>query len=152
MAVLISPSVYAIAAAIALGGRSVAAAVDEMFRAGVRWVQVRAKNAADRDLYGEVVECGAVAKAYPGGSLWVNDRSDLAALSSAYGVHLGQHDLPPSAARASVGSSIWVGQSAHTEREVASAAADTVAVLGAACREPIEESCKRLLGAAEGHR
>ena len=36
--------------------------------------------------------------------------------------------------------------------DVLSAGADTVAVLGAACREPIEESCKRLLGAAEGHR
>jgi thiamine-phosphate pyrophosphorylase len=38
-----------------------------------------------------------------GASVIVNDRADLAALSGAGGVHVGQDDLAPAAARALVG-------------------------------------------------
>lgn len=50
--------------------------------------------------------------------LIVNDRPDIAALSEAGGVHVGQDDLPVAAARAIVGPDRWVGVSTHTLEQV----------------------------------
>ena len=54
--------------------------------------------------------------------LVANDRPDLAALAGWDGVHLGQHDLPPAAARrvlASLGQpTMRIGMSVHDEREL----------------------------------
>ena len=44
----------------------------------------------------------------------VNDRVDLARLSGAAGVHVGQDDIPPRAARAQLGPDAVVGFSTHT--------------------------------------
>jgi thiamine-phosphate pyrophosphorylase len=44
----------------------------------------------------------------------VNDRADLARLAGAGGVHVGQDDLAPEAARAIVGDAACIGLSTHT--------------------------------------
>src|SRR5262249_23947879 len=44
----------------------------------------------------------------------INDRPDLALLSHADGVHVGQDDLPVAAARSLVGDSMLVGVSTHS--------------------------------------
>ena len=49
-----------------------------------------------------------------GATILVNDRVDLAVLSGAGGVHLGQTDLTPSRARRIVGEGAVVGYSTHT--------------------------------------
>ena len=49
-----------------------------------------------------------------GGLVLINDRPDVAALAEADGVHLGQTDLPPDAARRIVGPDRLVGVSATT--------------------------------------
>jgi thiamine-phosphate pyrophosphorylase len=51
----------------------------------------------------------------------VNDRADVAALSGADGVHLGQDDLPPVAARALLGEEKLIGYSTHNREQVARA-------------------------------
>jgi thiamine-phosphate pyrophosphorylase len=56
----------------------------------------------------------------------VNDRVDVARLSGADGVHVGQEDLPPGAAREQLGPEAVVGFSTHT-----------VAQIEAALREPV---------------
>jgi thiamine-phosphate pyrophosphorylase len=56
----------------------------------------------------------------------VNDRPDLARLSGAAGVHVGQDDLPPRAARDLLGPAASVGVSTHTPAQI-----------DAAIREPI---------------
>jgi thiamine-phosphate pyrophosphorylase len=56
----------------------------------------------------------------------VNDRADLARMSGAAGVHVGQDDLPPAHARRLVGNEAVVGLSTHTVPQVQ-----------AALREPI---------------
>src|SRR5262245_38329753 len=69
---------------------------------GARFLQVRAKQlpgAALLDLASAVV---AAAKT-EGAIVIVNDRADVARLARADGVHLGQDDLPPRAARAILG-------------------------------------------------
>lgn len=119
------PAVYPIADLDALGGdrEAVPRAVAELAAAGARWIQVRAKGVGDRRLYELVAACCRLT-AGSGALLWVNDRPDVAALLPVAGVHLGQDDLPPRAARAVVGPDVWIGASTHDEEQVARAAAD----------------------------
>lgn len=56
----------------------------------------------------------------------VNDRADLAAMSRASGVHVGQDDLAPAAARALVGESAIVGLSTHGPEQVQAALAEPI--------------------------
>ena len=59
----------------------------------------------------------------------VNDRADIALMSAAAGVHVGQDDLPPVAARRMLGERAVVGLSTHT-----------VAQIERAIREPVTQS------------
>jgi len=224
-----APAVYAIADAAACGDRpaeqALPAVAAAMAAAGVGWIQLRAKPRPpappidDRRLY-DLVAATRAAIAGTGAHLWIDDRADLAALFPVRGVHLGQRDLPPAAARRVVGDEILIGLSCHDEaqltaaaadpdvdvvavgpvfataskqrpdpvvgldlvrrarrilddaaaarsthrqalvaiggidaanlRRVLEAGADSVAVLAAACRPPVAESCRRLLAAAAG--
>jgi thiamine-phosphate pyrophosphorylase len=65
-----------------------------------------------------------VAEARPFGAIvLVNDRADLAALSGADGVHVGQDDLRVEDVRRAFPSLGWVGLSTHTPAQIAAAAA-----------------------------
>lgn len=101
----------------------VAAGVRQMVEAGVRWVQVRAKETADGQLYEELLACAALRRELPY-FLWVNDRPDLARLVGADGVHVGQDDLAPAVVRRIVGPETVIGRSTHDLRQVEEAAAD----------------------------
>jgi thiamine-phosphate pyrophosphorylase len=48
----------------------------------------------------------------------VNDRADIARLAGADGVHVGQEDLSPAAARTILGADLIVGFSTHTGTQV----------------------------------
>ncbi len=117
------PRIYAIADAGALGPARLGPAVAEIARAGVRWIQVRAKAIADGELFRRVEECHRAA-ARADCQLWMDDRADLAALFPFRGLHLGQTDLPPAAARAVVGDGVWIGRSTHDPEQLRRADAD----------------------------
>ncbi len=117
------PPIYAIADRRALGERPLAAAVAEMAEAGVRWIQVRAKGLPDAELYRLVEACCRRLEG-SGAALWVNDRPDVAALLPVAGVHVGQDDLPPWAARRAVGEEVWIGRSTHGAGQLAAADGD----------------------------
>jgi thiamine-phosphate pyrophosphorylase len=51
----------------------------------------------------------------------VNDRTDIAVLVRAHGVHLGQQDLPPSDARKLLPSPAIIGSSTHNEQQLMAA-------------------------------
>ncbi|MFB3813707.1 MAG: thiamine phosphate synthase [Terriglobales bacterium] len=53
--------------------------------------------------------------------LIMNDRADLCLAAGFDGVHVGQDDLSPAAARMIVGESAWVGVSTHNPEQVAEA-------------------------------
>lgn len=92
---------------------------------GGRFLQLRAKHlpgAAFLELARSVV---ALARA-SGAIAIINDRADIAKLAGADGVHLGQDDLPPSAARAMLGSSALIGRSTHSVTQVEAAAKEPV--------------------------
>lgn len=115
--------VYGIADLEALGDRAPAAAAAAMALAGLTWVQLRAKRASDAELYRHAAACRR-ALAGSGARLWIDDRSDVAALVEADGVHLGQDDLPPAAARKIVGPGCWIGRSTHDREQLLEADAD----------------------------
>src|SRR5262249_34145835 len=92
---------------------------------GARLLQLRAKtlpSGAMLDLASRIVE---VAR-HAGATVIVNDRADIALLSRADGVHIGQDDLMPSAAREILGREAVVGVSTHTESQIRAAAMEPV--------------------------
>jgi thiamine-phosphate pyrophosphorylase len=98
-------------------------AVTAMAAAGIGTIQLRGKRLSGREWHAAVAGCCA-ALAGTGVALWLDDRVDLAALFPVAGVHLGQADLPPVAARRILGESPWIGQSTHNEQQFLAAAAD----------------------------
>ena len=56
----------------------------------------------------------------------INDRVDIAMLTRADGVHLGQDDLPPPEARKLLGSDAVIGFSTHTIEQVEAAAREPI--------------------------
>ncbi|HEY1250496.1 MAG TPA: thiamine phosphate synthase [Thermoanaerobaculia bacterium] len=123
------PGIYAITDRAAAGGASHAEIAERLFRVGVRCVQVREKEAADRDLLPQV-EAVARAGRELGARVLVNDRVDVARLA-AVGVHLGEDDLPPAAARVILPPDSVIGVSTHdlaaARRAFADPSADYVA-------------------------
>lgn len=63
------------------------------------------------------------------GDVIINDRADLARLSGAAGVHVGQEDLPPRSVRAVVGADAIVGLSTHTIEQVEAALREPITYL-----------------------
>jgi thiamine-phosphate pyrophosphorylase len=102
----------------ARAGWSVPDLADVYLQAGVRFLQVRAKEAAARDVldWTEAIARGA-------GGAWVivNDRVDIAIVAGTRHVHLGQDDLPAADARALVGPDAVIGLSTHTPDQVEAA-------------------------------
>ena len=101
-----------------------------LLSAGVRLLQYRHKAAFER-LHRE--HCCRIAEIsrQSGATFLVNDRVDIALMSGAAGVHLGQSDLPPDAARRLMGADKIIGYSTHNEaqaREAESLPVDYVAV------------------------
>ncbi len=91
--------------------------VRELVRGGARLVQVRDKSTPLGELLRDLERCVALAER-EGVTLIVNDRCDLALSCGAMGVHLGQEDLPPEAARALLGKRSILGLSAHSLPQV----------------------------------
>ncbi|NII40158.1 thiamine-phosphate diphosphorylase [Curtobacterium flaccumfaciens] len=123
-------------------GHGVLGVVQAAVGAGVRIVQVRDKTASARDL---LALTAAVADAVGDRALVVvDDRLDvaLAARHAGHrvaGVHLGQSDVPASAARALLGPDAHVGVTANTTRhlvEVAMSPTGSVDLLGVGVVHP----------------
>ena len=95
---------------------------------GARVLQLRAKelpSGAFLDLAEAIV---ALADEYEAGVI-VNDRVDVARLSGADGVHVGQEDLPPAVAREQLGAAAIVGFSTHSVAQVEAALLEPLSYL-----------------------
>ena len=95
-----------------ISGLSHAGQVARLCEGGARLVQLREKHLSPREFYAEALEALRVAREF-GARLIVNDRADVALAAGADGVHLGQDDLPPEAARALLGEGALIGFSTH---------------------------------------
>jgi thiamine-phosphate pyrophosphorylase len=92
---------------------------------GARVLQVRAKELASGPFLELCERLVALAGGYSA-SVIVNDRVDVARLSGADGVHVGQEDLPPAAARSQLGPEAVVGFSTHSVAQVEAALLEPV--------------------------
>ena len=95
-----------------LSGLSHADQLRQLAEAGVKLVQLRDKTSSPRDFYSNAAAAIQVAREY-GLRVIINDRVDIALALNADGVHLGQDDLPPAAARSLLGNEAIIGYSTH---------------------------------------
>ena len=118
MSVPLSP-LYAIADAdlSARHGWEVTQLAEALMRGGARLVQLRAKSVSSETFMAWADTIVNLGIRY-GATIILNDRVDLARLSGASGLHLGQEDLPVNAVRQIVGPECLIGLSTHTLRQL----------------------------------
>jgi thiamine-phosphate pyrophosphorylase len=114
------PKVYPITDA-RLSGLSHAEQVSRLRAGGAELVQLREKHLSPGDFYGEAEAALLVAREV-GVRLIINDRVDIALALRADGVHLGQDDLSPVAARRLLGQRAIIGFSTHNLEQARAAA------------------------------
>ncbi|MDQ3818424.1 MAG: thiamine phosphate synthase, partial [Acidobacteriota bacterium] len=114
------PKLYPITDA-RLSGLSHAEQVRRLSAGGADFVQLREKQKGAREFYEEAEEALQIARTR-GVRLIINDRADIALALTADGVHLGQDDLPPAAARELLGEQAIIGFSTHNVRQAIEAA------------------------------
>ena len=106
------------------------AAAEAALDGGADVLQLREKHLPDSELFRRAVRLSQLCR--DRGKLFIlNDRADIAALSHAHGVHLGQDDLPVAAARKILPPGSIVGVSTHSIDQaisVAKACPDYLAV------------------------
>ncbi len=101
----------------------------DLLAAGVMLLQYRNKQGSSRQMLSQARELRRLAGNRV--RLIMNDRADLCLAAAFDGVHVGQDDLPPEAARSIVGKSLWVGVSTHNHEQLRGAdqtTADYVAI------------------------
>ena len=106
------PSLYVILDRAAARGRDLETILDGALGGGCRMIQLREKEWPSGRLLPLAERlCERCRRA--GATFIVNDRVDLALALAADGVHLGQDDLPPRAARPLLKSGMILGRSTH---------------------------------------
>jgi thiamine-phosphate pyrophosphorylase len=103
--------------------------IKDLVKGGALLVQVRDKFTPVRELLLDLQRCAEFAEERDV-TLIVNDRCDLVLSCSASGVHLGQEDLPPAAARVVLGPNKIIGYSTHSLRQVHRASGLPVQYIG----------------------
>lgn len=112
------PRLYPIvdADACAAAGRVPLDVARAFLSAGARWLQLRCKTMASGaflELANRTLEHSRTA----GAILIINDRADIAAMSKADGLHVGQTDLTAADARTVIGAAPILGLSTHTSEQ-----------------------------------
>jgi thiamine-phosphate pyrophosphorylase len=95
-----------------VSGFSHAEQVELLSRGGASLVQLREKQMLAGEFY-EQAKAAVAISARRGVQLLINDRVDVALAAGAEGVHLGQDDMPPAAARKLLGPDAVIGYSTH---------------------------------------
>jgi thiamine-phosphate pyrophosphorylase len=92
------------------------AAAEELLAGGVTLLQYRNKHGNARRMLDEALQLKKVVgdRAH----LFMNDRADLAVAAGYAGVHVGQEDLSPEAARRVIGPKLSLGVSTHNPEQL----------------------------------
>lgn len=126
---------YAVTDRTWIGKQTLMEQVEEALKGGITFLQLREKELSEEEFLAEAREIKALASQYQVPFV-INDNLEIAKLSDADGVHLGQGDLPVEEARRMLGEEKIIGVSAHTVEEARAAqqkGADYLGV-GAVCR------------------
>lgn len=105
-------SLYAITDSQLLPGDKLFTAVEDVLRAGCKWIQYRDKSGDREKRLREARQLVALCNQYQA-ALIVNDDVQLALRVKAHGVHLGQEDGSPQAARQLLGNDAIIGVTCH---------------------------------------
>jgi thiamine-phosphate pyrophosphorylase len=89
----------------------------ELVAGGATLIQLREKHASSKEILRLARELRRILPSQV--QLIVNDRADLALAAQADGVHVGQDDLPPEAARRIIGTERILGVSTHNPEQLA---------------------------------
>jgi thiamine-phosphate pyrophosphorylase len=106
---------------VGLSGLSHADQVEKLSDGGASLIQLREKTLPAWEFYRQARAALVVARAR-GVRLIINDRVDIALALGADGVHLGQEDIPPEAARRLLGEQAIIGLSTHNIEQATRAA------------------------------
>ena len=117
------PSLYVILDRVAARGRDLEEILDATIAGGCRMIQLREKEWPTGRLL-PLAERLRDRCRRAGVTFIVNDRVDLAVAVEADGVHLGQDDLPPRAARPLLRPGMVLGRSTHSVAQARQAQAD----------------------------
>ncbi len=109
-------SLYLVTDPVLCGSRGVAETCRLALEAGVGTLQLRDKNASTRELVRMAVNLQNLCRRHEALFI-VNDRIDVAMVSGADGVHLGQDDMPVLLARQLLGPDAVIGASARSPQE-----------------------------------
>ena len=112
-----------------MSSKTVEESVEAVIKGGATVIQLREKNASSRKLYELALRVKAVTDRY-GVPLLINDRLDIALAVNADGVHLGQSDIPCTAARRILGEDKIIGITAPTPELAVRAQADGADYIG----------------------
>ncbi len=104
-----------------LSGLSHAEQVVRLCEGGATLAQLREKNLSPLEFFKQAVDAVRAAREH-GVRIIINDRVDIALALNADGVHLGQNDLPPDAARRVLGDRAIIGFSTHNIEQAIRAA------------------------------
>jgi len=113
------PRLYTILDVDLVTGRGLAPreVLSQWLDAGVRLVQLRAKTLALGPFVDLAAPMAAACRS-AGATFIVNDRADVARLSHAAGVHVGQDDLSPAEVRRVMPAAVWIGLSTHNDAQL----------------------------------
>ncbi len=103
--------------------------VGEALEGGVQAIQLREKGLPDREILRRAREVRILTSS-AGARFVLNDRADLARLSGADAVHLGQDDMTPRDARRVLGPRAVLGVSTHDRSQIEAAVVDGAGYLG----------------------
>jgi thiamine-phosphate pyrophosphorylase len=90
--------------------------MDTLLAAGITCIQIRLKATADAKALEQTAYALRRLHA-PGALCIINDRPDMALLSRAQGLHLGEEDMPLPAARGLLGPGVLMGKTVRNLRE-----------------------------------
>jgi thiamine-phosphate pyrophosphorylase len=91
--------------------------VEAASRAGIRWIQLRMKEATDAEVMAAAKEAKKICDAR-GCVLIINDRVEIAAAVDVHGVHLGKEDMTVREARRLLGENKLIGGTANTLEDI----------------------------------
>jgi thiamine-phosphate pyrophosphorylase len=91
--------------------------VEAASRAGIRWIQLRMKEATDAEVRATATEVKKICDARDC-VLIINDRVEIAAAVDAHGVHLGKEDMTVREARRLLGENKLIGGTANTLEDI----------------------------------
>ena len=145
------PRLYPVLDTAALGRRGFEpeTAAEILLGEGIKILQYRHKEVFTQARYDEAARIAGLCRS-AGALFVVNDRADIASLLNA-GLHLGQDDLPPAAARKLLGDPLMIGFSTHNEGQLVEADGSPVnyVALGPVFSTESKQNPDPILGVAE---